>query len=87
MFLRCFFLLRLAQCGLGFFLLIFRNRRRVVICSPFRLDPQLLAPALLGLFRRQAHVFRGGNFWPPCQRAFVINRRAQASRGTREGLI
>ncbi|SWC74276.1 Uncharacterised protein [Klebsiella pneumoniae] len=87
MFLRRFFLLRLAQCGLCFFLLILRNRRRVVICTPFGLDPQLLAPAPLGLFRRQAHIFRGGDFWPPRQRAFVINRRAQAARGTGEGMI
>lgn len=76
-----------AHCGLGLFPLVFRNCCGVVIRAQLGLDPQLFPPALLCLFRRQVHIFRGGNFWPPCQRAFVINRRAQAARGTREGLI
>ena len=46
------------------FLLIFRNRSGVVIRAPPCLDPQLFAPAAFRLFWRQAHVFRGGNFWP-----------------------
>ena len=87
MFLRRFFLLCPAQCGFGFFLLIFRNRSGVVIRAPPCLDPQLFAPAAFRLFWRQAHVFRGGNFWPPCQCGFIINQRAQAARGAREGLI
>lgn len=64
MLLWLFLLLYLAQCGFGLFLLIFRDRSRVVICAPFSLDLQLHAPAAFGLFYRQAHIFRGGNFWP-----------------------
>lgn len=40
-----FFLLGLAQCGLGLFRLVFRSRSGVIVRAPLRLDAQLLAPA------------------------------------------